>query len=170
MREDPAAFEAGQEGPRADWPRAANGKAVPGRGAGPWPVLLAAGLLMLAALAWFDPADSPWSLCLFHRFTGLHCPGCGALRATHAMLHGRLLEALQLNSLWVTAGPVLACMVVARLLRSGRSGSAVPAVGNSWASAAWRGRWLWCGVGLLLVFAVLRNLPWYPWTLLAPPG
>ncbi|HOH47480.1 MAG TPA: DUF2752 domain-containing protein, partial [Candidatus Cloacimonadota bacterium] len=38
-------------------------------------------------------------LCLFHKFTGVKCPGCGLSRAWVALLQGRILRALSLNPL-----------------------------------------------------------------------
>ena len=38
-------------------------------------------------------------LCLFHRVTGLDCPGCGMTRAFHAISRGQFAQALDLNIL-----------------------------------------------------------------------
>lgn len=35
--------------------------------------------------------------CVFREFTGLECPGCGMTRGTHALLHGRVVEAFSYN-------------------------------------------------------------------------
>lgn len=37
--------------------------------------------------------------CLFRLATGWSCPGCGSQRALHALLHGNLREALEMNLL-----------------------------------------------------------------------
>jgi len=43
--------------------------------------------------------------CLFYNLTGLYCAGCGATRACHALLHGRVVEALHDNALFVGVLP-----------------------------------------------------------------
>ena len=35
--------------------------------------------------------------CVFHQVTGFECPGCGSTRALHALVHGRVIEALRFN-------------------------------------------------------------------------
>ena len=40
--------------------------------------------------SWFPP-------CLFHRTTGLWCPGCGLTRAAHALLNGHPVQAVGYN-------------------------------------------------------------------------
>ena len=89
--------------------------------------------------------------------TGLLCPGCGTLRALHQLLHGHLKSALLLNPLAVMALPVLAgwyAMKGAYVL-AGRRAPAIliPAF------------WIWTLLAVVLVFWVLRNLPWYPFSL-----
>ena len=50
----------------------------------------------LTVLFYANPAaDSRFPACPLHYFTGLHCPGCGTLRAIHCLVHGHLLAALQ---------------------------------------------------------------------------
>jgi hypothetical protein len=60
------------------------------------------------ALLWrFEPQGQIFfPRCTFHQVTGLLCPGCGGLRATHALLHGDLRSAWRLNPLFVALLPV----------------------------------------------------------------
>jgi Protein of unknown function (DUF2752) len=116
-------------------------------------VLAVAGLVYLWAV---DPERSrAYPQCLFHQITGLHCPGCGATRAVHALLHGHLIDALRFNPLLVIGVPLAAIAVARRSYATGRldcppiSGRAV--------------------LFVLLLFATLRNIPGPMSGLLAPP-
>jgi hypothetical protein len=58
-----------------------------------------------ALLYFFDPASSSfYPSCPLRALTGLLCPFCGGLRAAHALLHGRVLEAAALNPFLLAAG------------------------------------------------------------------
>ena len=48
-----------------------------------------------------------WPGCTFHSLTGLHCPGCGATRCCHALVHGDIEQALAWNPLFVLLLPYL---------------------------------------------------------------
>jgi hypothetical protein len=77
----------------------------PSRHAWRWWLALAA-LPVLALLYWFDPAQHGfYPRCHFRALTGLDCPGCGGLRATHALLHGDLAAAWRFNALFLLALP-----------------------------------------------------------------
>ena len=108
------------------------------------------------------PAESNlYPACLFHQVTGLHCPGCGASRCLYALSHLDAAEAIHQNVLVVMALPFA----------------------GWWTARAWW-RWLWQAparpmksVGtwvywsiavVIILFGVLRNLPWLPLSALAP--
>ena len=123
-------------------------------------ILLGAALFLLW---WIDPGQMGLPVCAFHTVTGLHCPGCGATRATHELLHSRLLSALQDNALWVLTLPLALYAAVSetRYLGWGRR---LP--GNLVSRP-----WFFIVIGVVaVVFGVLRNVPSYPFNLLAPPG
>ncbi len=78
-----------------------------------WPgtrtiLLLVAGTIALTLLYLFDPATTQGFLpCPFRTITGLLCPGCGAQRAMHDLLHGRIAEAFAHNPALVITLPLL---------------------------------------------------------------
>jgi hypothetical protein len=114
--------------------------------------MLALVVVLVGLLWWFDPAQAGLPLCTFHAMTGFDCPGCGATRATHELLHGRLLAAWRYNSLWVVLLPLAVYMALSefRVLRGGR-----PLPGD-----LARQRTFWLSVGAVaIVFAIVRNLP-----------
>lgn len=62
--------------------------------------------VMLICVYFFqNPAQHFFPKCPVFWATGLKCPGCGAQRATHYLLHGNLESALQVNFLFVLALP-----------------------------------------------------------------
>jgi hypothetical protein len=109
-------------------------------------------ILLLGLLWWFDPAETNLPLCTFHTLTGLDCPGCGATRATHELLHGRLLAAWHYNALWVLSLPLAAYLAISELLiLAGRR----PLPGD-----LPRRTWFWLSMATAaVVFFVVRNLP-----------
>jgi hypothetical protein len=110
-------------------------------------------VLVLSLLWWFDPTTLNLPLCWFHTWTGLDCPGCGATRATHELLHGRLMAAWHYNALWVLSLPLVVYMAVSELrLATGHR----PLPGD-----LPRRQWIWIGIVMAsFLFFVIRNLPW----------
>lgn len=67
--------------------------------------------VMLGVMALFyllDPEQSQlMPKCAFKLLTGLDCPSCGSQRALHALLHGRVADALSFNPFLVLSIPYL---------------------------------------------------------------
>lgn len=121
---------------------------------------LVAVVLGVWALRTFDPsqADSPFLPCLFHAITGWHCPGCGLTRALHALVHFDLARALAMNPLVVLCMPVLSLMAWHEF--DGRRVLPAAAARVLFDARFW--------IALLVLFGVVRNLPWWPFSWLAP--
>jgi len=98
--------------------------------------------------------------CPLYMRTGLYCPGCGATRAVHEILHGRWLAALRLNALFTLSLPCLAALGLYRW--------AAPRCGWRAIAIHWKPHWTWLLLTVILVFGVVRNIPVYPFTLLIP--
>ncbi len=91
---------------------------------------------------------------------GVHCPGCGSMRAVHHLAHGDIVGVFSRNILVPFALMLLVWSWVAwfdRRLGHSRVPELRPPVPVLYASV----------VGLV-VFAILRNLPWAPFSGLAP--
>jgi hypothetical protein len=117
----------------------------------------------IAALDFFDPATSGvFPPCPLQYLTGWYCPGCGSLRALHQLLHGNLLAAWELNPLTIVLLPFLAyglaSYVVFRLRGQYLPRLFLPAL------------WIRALCGLIILFGIARNIPVYPFELLAPGG
>jgi hypothetical protein len=126
-----------------------------------WGAGIVAALLASAVLFWFDPVRYAfYPLCLFHVTTGWHCPGCGALRGAHEFLHGHWLTALRLNALVFGLAPLAFVGWFGWHWRERD-----PLRPDRFRFSAPAGWWV---LGALVLFGVLRNIPVYPFTLLAP--
>ena len=118
----------------------------------------AAGIILLRV---FDPATSGvFPPCPVRYLTGLYCPGCGSLRALHALLHGDLRRALAMNPLMVVTLPFVTYGLVSAALVELR-GKGLPQV-------MLPASWIRALCAAIILFAIARNLPFHPFNLLAP--
>jgi hypothetical protein len=134
---------------------------APGWAAASTPLLVLFGVLAAGGalvLFFFDPRQYHfYPFCFFHQTTGLLCPGCGALRATHQLLHGHVATAFQFNPMLVVLLPLVGWLgarwIVLRLANK---------------PAPLRSRWLWLILAAVLVVSLLRNLPGPAFAVLRP--
>jgi len=131
--------------------------AVARHGGARWSSLLSPVIVAVAAaaavsvVAVVDPNESGhYPTCPFLALTGHWCPGCGSLRALHALAHGDVLGAVGRNVLLVASLPLLAWLWL-RWVRRSWTGTPRPALAPPVL--------IWAGLVLVLAFAVLRNLP-----------
>lgn len=81
----------------------------------PFVPMLVIGVAGLVFLYFYNPQDIPFfPRCPFYALTGYKCPGCGTLRAIHALLHFRIAEAFNLNPFMLLSIPVMAGMLISR--------------------------------------------------------
>ncbi len=71
-------------------------------------LVVSVGVLVLALAAFFLRQAGPGRMpgCLFRTLTDWECPGCGMTRATHALLHGRVIEAFHFNPVGIILFPI----------------------------------------------------------------
>ncbi|MGW0420432.1 DUF2752 domain-containing protein [Streptomyces sp. NPDC003015] len=95
-----------------------------------------------------------YPVCPLYRLTGLYCPGCGGLRSAHAFVHGDFLAALQDNAPGVLGYLGFAVLWTVWVVRTARGRPLKLGLGPVH---------LWTAGTLLLVFTVVRNLPFGGW-------
>lgn len=119
------------------------------------PVGTAVGVVMATGyLRVVDPNEpGHYPMCPTLALFGIDCPGCGGLRATHALAHGDVAQAFDHNALFVVLVPLLV------------------ALWGMWAYRSWTGitpaptprRQTWARIApivvllVVMVFAVIRN-------------
>ena len=107
----------------------------------------------------YDPnvAGNPFPPCLFKTATGLDCIGCGVTRALHALAHGDLMRALEMNPLAVFVLPLMPLMFLDTF--GWRPAALQPLMRIVMRPQLW--------MVLLPVYWIARNLPWWPFSWLA---
>ncbi len=106
-----------------------------------------------------NPTDSPASAsptCLVRLTTGFDCPGCGGTRAFWYLLHGDLPAAARSHLFAVFAAPFLVYLYLTWAVKV-VTGRQLPQLQISASAVA-------IFVAAWGVWAVLRNLPWAPFT------
>ena len=118
---------------------------------------IAAGTILLLYF-FVEPKDGNLPKCIFHELTGLYCPGCGGQRSLHALLHGRILTAINYNFLFVLLIPLLVYFMF--IFISGKKYAA--------SSFIYKARFSLGIVIIVVSFWILRNIPVKPFSWLAP--
>ena len=115
----------------------------------------AVALIGVGYVANVDPnTPGHYPTCPFLAVTGWYCPGCGTLRAVHALGHGDLMTALARNPFAVVALGYVVVTWVLWLQRSARGRSL------RWLAPPWV---LYGVLAAILMFWVLRNVPGWTW-------
>ena len=118
----------------------------------------AAATAVVTVISLVDPnVAGHYPTCPWLALTGTFCPGCGSLRAIHALAHGDLTVALGRNPLAVLSIVWLAVwfFVWTRRVLTGRHRTTMAPA------------WVLYGIlGVILGYWVLRNIP--GWTFLSP--
>lgn len=121
--------------------------------------VFAAGALYLY---FHDPYQYPLP-CIIKLLTGLYCPGCGAGRACFSILHGKFFDAFCYNPLLVILLPFAGGYIAAR-------GIDWAVTGGNHIDGKISIKLLLALLIIILVYGILRNIPVFPFSLLAPGG
>ena len=109
----------------------------------------------------YNPARSIlFPPCPFHALTGLYCPGCGSLRAVHQLSHGNLGSAFGLNPLMIILLPFMGYAFISyATITFGKQRLAIIT------APAYLG---WLMLIVIVLYGIFRNIPYYPFYILAP--
>ena len=125
-------------------------------------MIIGATLAALTYLFLFNPStgESYFPSCPLRSLTGLYCPGCGTLRGLHQLLHGHLAAAFGFNPLMVLSLPFIGYAYLSYTMMALR-GRSLP---RFFVPPVLIKMLFW----VVVAFGVLRNIPAYPFSLLAP--
>ncbi|HRH43527.1 MAG TPA: DUF2752 domain-containing protein [Pyrinomonadaceae bacterium] len=128
-------------------------------------VLCAAGVGVMSVgvlmVGYFNPVTAGFfPQCPLYQMTGFACPGCGLTRGFHALLHGDAVTALDYNALIPVYGFILGYLLFSMIF------TAIRGRGLSW--RIFHPKLMYGFLFVSLAFAVIRNLPIYPFNILYP--
>jgi len=112
-----------------------------------------------------DPSHhAVYPQCVLYNATGIYCAGCGATRALYALLHGRVIDALHDNALFVAALPVI-LYVIGTYAASAWRENAWPQITVDMPKLTRRSIF---AILLMIGFMIVRNLPGQPFDWFKP--
>ena len=119
------------------------------------------GLALVSIYVSVNPSEVDFlPKCPFYFFTGVYCPGCGSQRATHQLLNFNFIGVLQQNILVVIGLFIIAYHLI--LLVANRF------FYKSFYNYLNHPKTPFILLFFIVCFWVLRNIPSYPFNLLAP--
>jgi len=98
--------------------------------------------------------------CPLYATTGIYCPGCGSQRATHQLLNFNFLGVVQQNALYIIG----LFIVGYHLIISGVNYF----FKKNYYNYIYHSKTPIVLLILIIIFWILRNIPYYPFNLLAP--
>ncbi|UMB54968.1 DUF2752 domain-containing protein [Lutibacter sp. A64] len=119
-------------------------------------------LIVLAFLYFFINPNQVNFLpkCPLYKTTGIYCPGCGSQRATHQLLNFNIIGVFQQNALFVLG----LLLIVYHLIVTGINYY----FKKNYFNYIYHPKTVIVLIIITIIFWILRNIPFYPFTLLAP--
>jgi Protein of unknown function (DUF2752) len=109
----------------------------------------------------YNPSNSNiFPKCPFYSYTKLYCPGCGSQRAIHKFLHGDIIEGLKHNFL-ILLLPTVLIYDWSIILVNKYSEKNIENILHNYKT-------IYLILAVILLFWVLRNINFYPFSILAP--
>jgi len=120
------------------------------------------GFVGLAVLFFvLNPAEHQiFPRCMFNSITGYYCPGCGSQRAIHSLLHFDFAGVVGYNFLFIP-GFVLIFYHYSHPILNRFFGWKLPNIFYFKSTP-------WIIFGVVILFWIARNIPFYPFSVLAP--
>jgi len=119
------------------------------------------GTALILVYALVNPSDVEFlPKCPFYFFTGFYCPGCGSQRATHQLLNFNILGVFQQNLMYVVGLFIVGYHLIIKGMNT--------FFNKNMYNFIYHPKTPFVLLFFIIGFWILRNIPYYPFTLLAP--
>lgn len=116
--------------------------------------------IVIYGIIYLQKYGSPF-FCITYQLFGIYCTGCGAGRAAYSLVHFKILQALDYNVLFVICAPFAAYYILKVYLRIVCGRDVLPFFNFSYRASL-------AILITVIAFTVLRNIPVFPFSILAP--
>ncbi|MFA9377729.1 MAG: DUF2752 domain-containing protein [Lachnotalea sp.] len=89
--------------------------------------------------------------CLFHKLSGLYCPGCGGTRAVLSLIHGHPIASIQYNPIVMYGLLIYAWYMISNTIEL--LSKKKLKIGMKYSDS-----YFWVGLGIIIVFFLIRNI------------
>ena len=124
--------------------------------------LLSFFLMIFFVVLYIQPATKTnhvYPPCVFHLITGWHCPGCGTLRGLSCLVHGDFIGFWNKNKLLILFIPYFTAEYILYAMKC---------FGIKRSKYFFSSTYIWIFFVVIVLYWILRNIPVYPFTSLAP--
>lgn len=118
-------------------------------------------ILMLSLYFFIDPSTTAFfPKCPFLSLTGIYCPGCGSQRAIHHILQGHILTGIRHNYMFLLVIVVLSYQAIIFIIN--KLGK------KTYNNLLHKSKTTYTILVLVILFWIMRNIPYFPFMELAP--